>query len=46
MSNYFYDMLPADELARLHYIPTVPEFVNWLETSYADMPALCDQSQT
>ena len=46
MSNYFYDMLPADELARLHYIPTVPEFVNWLETSYADMPALCDQNQT
>jgi len=46
MSNYFYDMLPADELARLHYLPTVPEFVNWLEATYADMPALADKGKT
>ena len=46
MSNYFYDMLPADELARLHYIPTVGEFVEWIEKEYADMPALSDQTNT
>ena len=46
MTNYFYDMLPADEMARLHYIPTVPEFVEWLETAYADMPAISDQEHT
>jgi long-chain acyl-CoA synthetase len=46
MSNYFLDMLPADEMARLHYIPTVSEFVTWLEEAYADMPALCDHIQT
>ncbi len=46
MSNYFYDMLPADELARLPYIPTVPAFVTWLESNYADMPALCDHVNT
>ena len=46
MDTYFYDMLPADELARLPYIPTVPEFVDWLEKSYADMPALTDLTHT
>ena len=46
MSNYFYDMLPAEELARLHYIPTVGEFVEWIEKEYADMPALSDQTNT
>ena len=42
MSQYFYDMLPADELARLPYIPTVGEFVQWMEKTYADSPALSD----
>ena len=46
MDNYFYDLLPADELARLHYIPTVPEFVNWLEETYADLPAVSDLTNT
>jgi long-chain acyl-CoA synthetase len=46
MSKYFYDLLPADELARLPYIPTVPEFVEWLEATYADMPAMSDLTST
>ncbi len=46
MSNYFYDMLPADELARLQYIPTVGEFVEWIEKQYADSPALSDLTNT
>ncbi|MCR5709962.1 MAG: acyl--CoA ligase [Bacteroidales bacterium] len=46
MSNYFYDMLPAEELARLHYLPTVPEFVEWIGKEYADLPAVSDQVNT
>ena len=46
MNNYFDHMLPADEMARLHYLPTVSEFVNWIEREYADMPALSDQVNT
>jgi long-chain acyl-CoA synthetase len=46
MSNYFFDMLPAEELARLPYIPTVSEFVEWIEKQYADIPAVSDQTNT
>lgn len=46
MTNYFYDMIPAGELARLPYIPTVGEFVEWLERTYPDNPALSDQKDT
>lgn len=40
MSDYFFDMIPAEELEQLHYIPTVPEFVKWIEEKWADRPAL------
>lgn len=46
MSNYFYDMLSAEELQQLDYIPTVPEFVDWFTRKYADMPAVSDPSHT
>lgn len=46
MSNYFHDMLPAEEFARLQYIPTVPEFVEWIGKTYADMPALSNHTDT
>lgn len=46
MSNYFYDMLPAEEAARLKYIPTVPEFVEWMEKQYASCPAISDTQVT
>ena len=42
MGNYFYDLLPADEMAQLHYIPTIPEFVAWIEEKWGDRPALSD----
>ncbi len=42
MSNYFYDMIPASEMEQLHYIPTISEFLGWLEEKYADLPALND----
>ncbi|MBR1570586.1 MAG: bifunctional demethylmenaquinone methyltransferase/2-methoxy-6-polyprenyl-1,4-benzoquinol methylase UbiE [Bacteroidales bacterium] len=46
MSNYFYDMLPREEFERIPYLPTVGEFVEWMEKEYADMPALSDQTNT
>ena len=46
MSNYFYDMIPQEELARMPYIPTVGEFVEWMEKEYADSPALSDLAST
>ena len=46
MSNYFYDMIPRKELERLPYIPTVGEFVEWMEKEYADSPAVSDLAST
>ena len=42
MRHYFYDMIPADELAQLTYIPTMPEFVKWIGEKWADRPAVSD----
>lgn len=46
MSNYFYDLIPKEELAQLKYIPTVPEFITWIEQKWADKPALSDTEVT
>ncbi|MBQ0025237.1 MAG: acyl--CoA ligase [Bacteroidales bacterium] len=46
MSNYFYDMLPAEEMAQLHYIPTVSGFVEWIEGKWGDRPAISDLTNT
>ena len=46
MSNYFYDMIPAEEFAKLPYLPTVSEFVDWMAGAYADSPAVCDKDKT
>ncbi len=40
MNSYFEDMLPAEELAQLKYIPTIPEFVTWIEEKWGNLPAL------
>lgn len=45
MSNYFYDMLPAEELKQLHYIPTVPELLDWINVKWADKYALNNLSE-
>lgn len=45
MGNYFYDMLPASEMEQLHYIPTIPEFLAWIEEKYAELPALSDGTE-
>ena len=46
MSNYFYDLLPEEEMAQLSYIPTVPEFVEWIEQKWGDLPAVSDTNVT
>ncbi|MBQ8957636.1 MAG: acyl--CoA ligase [Bacteroidales bacterium] len=46
MQDYFKSMLPADELAQLHYIPTLPEFVTWIERKWSDLPCLSDTVNT
>lgn len=45
MGNYFYDMLSKEELSQLTYIPTVPQFVTWIEQKWADLPAVNDLTQ-
>lgn len=42
MGHYFYDMIPAAEKEQLNYIPTVPEFLEWIENKFADSPAISD----
>ena len=42
MENYFESMIPAEELSQLKYIPTIPEFVTWIEQKWGDLPALSD----
>lgn len=46
MKRYFEDMLPAEELEQLKYIPTIPEFVEWIENKWHDLPALSDMIRT
>lgn len=46
MSNYFYDMLPAEEASQLQYVPTVSEFVELIEKQYATCPAISDTQVT
>lgn len=46
MSNYFYDMIPAEEFAQLKYIPTVPEFITWINEKWADRQAVSDTVNT
>ena len=35
-------MLPAEELVQLHYIPTLGEFVKWIDVKWHELPALSD----
>lgn len=46
MDNYFYKMLPPEEMEQLSYIPTVPEFVEWFTRKWAELPAVSDTVNT
>ena len=43
---YYYGMADEGELDRLHYVPTIPEFLEFLKTEYSDLPAVSDQINT
>ena len=45
MANYFYDMIPAEELAVYKYIPTMSEFLEKIR-SYGDNPAVTEGEKT
>ena len=44
--EYFDKMIPREELERLHYLPTMGQFVDWFTKEYADKPALSDTVNT
>ena len=46
MERYFEDMLPAEELEQLKFIPTIPEFVEWIQEKWHNLPALSDTVAT
>ncbi|MCQ2182456.1 MAG: acyl--CoA ligase [Bacteroidales bacterium] len=46
MGNYFYDLLPQEELKQISYIPTIPEFLDWIQSKWADKPAVSDTNVT
>ena len=46
MQRYFEDMLPAEELEQLKFIPTISQFVTWIEEKWQDLPALYDTVNT
>lgn len=46
MGNYFQDMVLAEEFQQISYIPTIPEFLTWIEQKWADKPALSDTNVT
>lgn len=46
MKDYFKSMLSAEELEQLKYIPTLPEFVEWIGEKWQDLPALSNTVDT
>ena len=45
MDTYLYDLIPKEEFDRVSYLPTVPEFVEWMTKEYADLPAIGDNGK-
>lgn len=46
MKDYFKSMLSDEELAQLEYLPTLADFVTWIEKKWYDLPALSDTVNT
>ena len=44
--EYFYSLLPKEEIERLPYLPTMGEFVDWFTKEYANNPAISDMTNT
>ena len=46
MDNYFENMLPIEEMKQLEFIPTLSEFVGWIEKKWGTLPALSNTERT
>lgn len=44
--NYFYDMIPEEEFAKLSYLPTIPQLLEKIKNDYGDKPAVSDMQTT
>ena len=42
MNNYFFDMIPPEELKQLKYVGTIPEFIDFITEKYGPYKALSD----
>lgn len=40
--NYFLDRMLPEERDLLHFIPTIPQYLSWIEHQWSDRPALVD----
>ncbi len=45
MDTYIYDLIPKEEFAKVKYLPTLPEFLEWLPAQYGTLPAINDNGQ-
>lgn len=46
MENYFYNMIPKEELEKLPYLPTLVDLLEKANHDYADRPAVSDITHT
>lgn len=46
MANYFYSMLPEEELNQIRLFSTIPDYLDWIEKKWADKPATSDTINT
>ena len=46
MDTYIYDLIPKEEFEKVKYIPTIPEWLEWLPQQYGTLPALSENGNT
>ena len=46
MKNYYYDMVEPGELEKIEYLPTIPQFLEFIGTQYSVLAALREKSET
>lgn len=46
IDHYFYNMVNPEEMETLHYIPTVPKFLDFIEEQYKDCKAVSNKETT
>ena len=46
MENYFFNLIPKEELEKLPYLPTLVDLLEKVNRDYADRPAVSDMVNT